>query len=151
MTINTQRNSYASNSTYRTTHITSFIRLLSSDHTYIILKITGKSVGLNTTFPVVGMSGVVVHDYGNELEAITSRLVQNSATSTSLISTDIIHHDELPTIKTTVKPGDKVIGGYLDTTTSYFWHRMHRPMRRLLLHISKTGYILIFMPSIWLR
>lgn len=78
-----------------------------------ISQVTGKSVSLNTTFPVVGMSGVVIHDYGNELEAITSRLVQNSASSASLINTDIIHHDELPTIKTTVKPGNKVIGGYL--------------------------------------
>jgi len=30
-----------------------------------------------------------------------------------LVSTDILHHDELPTIKTAVSPKDKVIGGYL--------------------------------------
>lgn len=78
-----------------------------------VLKVSGKSLELDTNFPVNGMSGVVIHDYGNALEAITSRVVQQNATNAALIGGDIIHHDELPTIKTTVKPGDKVIGGYL--------------------------------------
>lgn len=78
-----------------------------------ISKISDKSVSLNSTFPASGMSGVVVHDYGNELEAITSRVVQNASGTVTLLNTDIIHHDELPTIKTAIKAGDKVIGGYL--------------------------------------
>lgn len=78
-----------------------------------ISKVSDKSVSLNSTFPASGMSGVVVHDYGNELEAITSRVVQNGSGTVTPIDTDIIHHDELPTIKTAIKAGDKVIGGYL--------------------------------------
>jgi len=74
----------------------------------------GTSIQLAKAFPVTGMSGVVIHNYGNDLTAVTSRIVQTSAQGeTTLVSADIIHHDELPTIKTTVKSGDKVIGGYL--------------------------------------
>jgi len=73
-----------------------------------------KSVKLTSSFPIDGMSGVVIHAYENGLNAITSRLTQISSDgSTKLIDADIIHHDELPTINTSVKRGDKVIGGYL--------------------------------------
>ena len=72
------------------------------------------TITLNKKFPVKGMSGVVIHNYGNELTAITSRIAQTSTGgSASLVTADIIHHDELPTIKTAVSPKDKVIGGYL--------------------------------------
>ncbi|HIQ28412.1 MAG TPA: hypothetical protein EYH42_07915 [Sulfurovum sp.] len=78
-----------------------------------ISKVNDKSVSLKQSFPVNGMSGVVIHDYGNELKAITSRLVQHTSEDIQLIKSDIIHHDELPTINTNIKKGDKVIGGYL--------------------------------------
>jgi Plasminogen-binding protein pgbA N-terminal len=72
------------------------------------------TITLNKKFPANGMSGVVIHDYGNDLTAITSRITQTSSDgSVSLVTTDILHHDELPTIKTAVSPKDKVIGGYL--------------------------------------
>jgi hypothetical protein len=72
------------------------------------------SVSLASSFPVNGMSGVVIHDYGNELEAITGYIVQTSSQGNAKrIQNDMIHHDELPTIKTAVASGDKVIGGYL--------------------------------------
>lgn len=72
------------------------------------------TITLNKKFPANGMSGVVIHNYGNDLTAITSRITQTSAEgSVSLLSTDIMHHEELPTIKTAVGPKDKVIGGYL--------------------------------------
>ncbi|WP_295421608.1 plasminogen-binding N-terminal domain-containing protein [Sulfurovum sp.] len=73
-----------------------------------------KRIMLNSALPVNGMSGVIVHNYGNELEAIISYVTQTSSDGNAqLIDTDIIHHDELPTIKTAVASGDKVIGGYL--------------------------------------
>jgi len=78
-----------------------------------ISKVTDKSVVLKTSFPVNGMSGVIVHDYGNALEAITSRIVQNSSGKITLLDSDIVHHNELPTINTAVSNADKVIGGYL--------------------------------------
>ncbi len=79
-----------------------------------IKSVNGSSIMLKSKFPANGMSGAVVHAYGNGLTAITSRITQVSSDgTTSLIDADIIHHDELPTIKTPVKVGDKVIGGYL--------------------------------------
>lgn len=78
-----------------------------------ITHIDKKSISLSTPFPVSGMSGVVVHNYGNQVEAITSRVIQNDSADTRLVHDDIVSHDKLPTIKTTVVLGDKVIGGYL--------------------------------------
>ena len=69
---------------------------------------------LNKPFPVTGMSGIVIHNYGNQLEAITGYISQVSQNGTAkLIEKEIIHHEELPTIKTKIAKGDKVIGGYL--------------------------------------
>ena len=79
-----------------------------------IKSVEGSSIILKSAFPANGMSGVVIHPYGNGLSAITSRITQTSSNGeTKRIDADIIHHDELPTIKTTVTTGDKVIGGYL--------------------------------------
>lgn len=78
-----------------------------------ISNVNDKAVTLKKPFPVSGMSGVVIHNYGNDLKAITSRLVQHTSGDIRLIEGDIIHHDELPTINTTVQTGNKVIGGYL--------------------------------------
>ena len=79
-----------------------------------IKSVEGSSIMLKSKFPTNGMSGVVIHTYGNGLTAITSRISQVSSNgATTLIDADIIHHDELPTINTAVSTGDKVIGGYL--------------------------------------
>ena len=79
-----------------------------------IKSVNGSHIILKSKFPVNGMSGAVMHSYANGLTAITSRITQTSSDgTTSLIDADIIHHDELPTIKTPVQAGDKVIGGYL--------------------------------------
>ncbi len=79
-----------------------------------VKSVKGNTITLNKKFPINGMSGVVIHNYGNNLTAITSRIAQTSSNeSVALVSTDILHHDELPTIKTPVSPKDKVIGGYL--------------------------------------
>jgi len=79
-----------------------------------ISSVEKNNIGLRAILPVNGMSGVVVHNYGNQFEAVISYLVQTSPNGTgNLIHTDMIHHDELPTIKTAVSVGDKVIGGYL--------------------------------------
>ncbi len=79
-----------------------------------IKSVQGNTVMLNSKFPANGMSGVIIHTYNNGLTAITSRLIQTSSDGeASLLPEDSIHHDELPTIKTPVQQGDKVIGGYL--------------------------------------
>jgi len=78
-----------------------------------VADISGKNIHLTNAFPINGMSGVVIHNYGNNLEAITNRLIQKDNSHTSLIEDDILHHNKLPSINTSVKSGDKVIGGYL--------------------------------------
>ena len=79
-----------------------------------VKSVKGNAITLKSKFPLNGMSGVIVHNYGNGLTAITSRMAQVSSNGeSSLLSADVIHHDELPTINTPVTAGDKVIGGYL--------------------------------------
>jgi hypothetical protein len=83
-------------------------RIVSSD---------GTTFKLDKALPVTGMSGVVVHKFGNQLEAITGYVAQTSSDGTGkLVEKEVIHHDELPTIKTPIAKGDKVIGGYLYDT-----------------------------------
>lgn len=79
-----------------------------------ISAVENNNITLQNALPVNGMSAVIVRNYGKQLEAITARLVQTSSSgSAKFIDTDVIHHDELPTIKTPVASGDKIIGGYL--------------------------------------
>ena len=78
-----------------------------------IKSVDGQNITLKSAFPTKGMSGVVIHDYGNDLTAITHRMTQTSNGKTKLIAADVLHHDELPTIKTAAIAGDKVVGGYL--------------------------------------
>jgi hypothetical protein len=78
-----------------------------------ISNVAGKNVSLRSALPVPGMSGIVIHNYGNNLQAITRTLMQTSPGKAKLLENDTIIHDELPTIKTAVRAGDKVIGGYL--------------------------------------
>ena len=79
-----------------------------------ITSVNGQNITLKSAFPIDGMSGVVIHNYGNELTAITHRLTQTSSQGNAKLHlADILHHDELPTIKTAAAVGDKVIGGYL--------------------------------------
>ena len=77
-----------------------------------VKSINGNTITLNSTMPK-GMSGVVVHSYTNELQAISSRILRVSANKARLIDNDIINHDKLPSINTKVSVKDKVIGGYL--------------------------------------
>jgi len=82
-------------------------------HTAII-STQDKTVKLAKPFPAVGMSGVVVHNYDNNLTAITAHIVQTSMDgSATILETNILEHDAIPSIQTTLTNKDKVIGGYL--------------------------------------
>ena len=78
-----------------------------------VANISGQNITMNSSFPVTGMSGIIIHNYGNTVKAITSRIVQTSPGHAKLSGNDVIQHDELPTINTAVSRGDKIIGGYL--------------------------------------
>ena len=71
-------------------------------------------VKIKKALPLNGMSGIVVHNYGNEAQAITSYIIQtnNNGTVTPM-KRNAIYHPELPTINTPIKVGDKVIGGFM--------------------------------------
>jgi len=79
-----------------------------------VASVEKENISLKSAFPVTGMSGVVIHNYSNQLEAITAYITQTSSNGAAkVVDRDIIHHEELPTVNTTVTPGDRVIGGYL--------------------------------------
>ena len=79
-----------------------------------IKSVQGNTITLNSKFPLVGMSGAVINNYGHDLTAITSRLTQTSSNGQAqLLEAEVIDHEALPSIKTAVAPKDKVIGGYL--------------------------------------
>jgi len=78
-----------------------------------ITSVDGKNITLKSSLPLQGMSGVVIHDYGNDLTAITHRIKQTSKGKVELLLADVLHHDKIPTIKTAAIVGDKVVGGYL--------------------------------------
>jgi len=75
--------------------------------------IKGKSITLTRGFPAKGMSGIVMHNFGKDLQAITSYLKYNGGKSATLIANEPIHHDELPAVKPKIRVNDRVIGGYL--------------------------------------
>ena len=78
-----------------------------------VTQVNHNSVTLSSPFPANGMSGIVVHNYGNEIEAAISRVIQDKSGNAHLIKDAMIKHEKLPTISTKVKIGDEVIGGYL--------------------------------------
>ncbi len=78
-----------------------------------IASVGEKSVQLSTPLPRDGMSGVVIHAYGNDLEAIVGRVVQHKDGTVTLHKASEVHHDNLPTVNTTISEDDEVVGGYL--------------------------------------
>jgi len=73
----------------------------------------GKTILLSRALPARGMSGVIIHNYGKELQAITSYFRYTGGRQAVLIENEPIAHDELPAVKAKVRINDKVIGGYL--------------------------------------
>lgn len=82
-----------------------------------VASVTHAKVSLKSPFPVNGMSGVVIHRYSDSVKAVTTYLTQTSSNGETLpLQYDNIAHEALPTVNTAIKPGDKVIGGYLYDT-----------------------------------
>jgi hypothetical protein len=68
------------------------------------------NIQLNSSVPA-GMSGIVIHDYGNGLSAITHSLVSKNSSKAEVLPYTAITHENIPTVKTMVKVNDKVIIG----------------------------------------
>jgi len=67
-------------------------------------------VELSSSIPA-GMSGIIIHNYGNKLVAITHSTTSLGGTKASTAPYQAILHENIPNIKTEVKKGDKVIFG----------------------------------------
>jgi len=78
-----------------------------------VASVEGNQLTLSKPLPVNGMSGVVIHNFGKGLQAITAVLTQTSPGRASYRKGDLLDHKGLPTPKSVAVPGDKVIGGYL--------------------------------------
>ena len=58
-----------------------------------------------------GMSGIVIHNYGNGLSAITHSAISKDGGKAQIASYEAIPHKNIPNIQTVVTKGDKVIFG----------------------------------------
>jgi len=78
-----------------------------------ITSVNGNKATISKAFPVNGMSGIVIHKFGNKNQAISSIAVQTSANKVRLIKDDMLGDNKLPRPKVSATVGDRVIGGYL--------------------------------------
>ena len=67
-------------------------------------------VQLSSSIPK-GMSGIVIHNYGNGLSAITHATISQGGSTASLLPYDAIPHKNIPNIQTEAKASDRVIFG----------------------------------------
>ena len=67
-------------------------------------------IQLTTNIPI-GMSGIIIHNYGNGLSAITHATVSQGEGRASVVSYEAIPHENIPNIQTAVRKGDKVVFG----------------------------------------
>ncbi len=74
------------------------------------------NIQLESTIPK-GMSGIIIHNYGNGLSAITHSTVSQGQQTATFKSYDALRHENLPNIKTAPQKGDKVIFGNLYNNT----------------------------------
>jgi hypothetical protein len=78
-----------------------------------IREVQNDHVILASPLPRKGMSAVIVHHYGNGLDAIIGHLHYLGDRKARIIANEPIAHDNLPTIKTAIRAKDKVRAGHL--------------------------------------
>ncbi len=78
-----------------------------------VKSIQGNQITLTKAFPRNGMSGVVLHSFGKNMEAISAIVVQSSPHIATMYRGNIINNRSLPSPKNSISIGDRVIGGYL--------------------------------------
>ena len=88
-----------------------FANALPSTITTTISNVTSNGqIQLATNIPT-GMSGIIIHNYGNGLSAITHITVSKGGSMASVAPYKAISHENIPNIQTAVTKGDKVIFG----------------------------------------
>ena len=94
--------------------------------------ISGDTIQLANSVPQ-GVSGVVVHDYGNGLSAITHSVISSQEGRATILPYKAILHQNIPTVKTEAKVNDKVIlGGFYNNAL------LIAPDARSYANITKT-------------
>jgi len=78
-----------------------------------ISSVAKNEITLKTPLSVTGMSGAVIHNYGNRLQAIVGYITQINSSKAISINSTAMSHSTLPNVKSRIKVGDSVIGGYL--------------------------------------
>ena len=89
---------------------TLFANSLPSSISTTITAVSKNSVQVNVTIPK-GTSGIVIHNYGNKLSAITHMLISTGDKQATIHPYIGLGHEKLPNIKSDVVKGDKVIFG----------------------------------------
>ncbi len=75
-----------------------------------IKEVSNNTVKLANTVPA-GMSGIIIHDYGNGLQAITHSTISLGDGKASILKNKAILHPNIPGIQTAVSIGDSVVFG----------------------------------------
>jgi len=78
-----------------------------------VTAVNGNSVTLQSPLGLNGMSGVVIHNFDERLKAIVGYITQTNGTNAIKIDSTAIIHTALPSVKSQIRVGDNVIGGYL--------------------------------------
>ena len=75
-----------------------------------VKNISNDTIQVSSNIPA-GMSGIIIHDYGNGLSAITHATISLGNSKASVQSHTAILHKNIPSIQTEINVGDKVIFG----------------------------------------
>ncbi len=95
----------------------SFLSVLMATELPTTITTSVKSVNLTnnsaTTAHAIptGMSGMVIHNYGSGLLAITRMLIAKGGNQATIKPYSVVPHDNLPTIKNEIEAGDRVVFG----------------------------------------
>jgi hypothetical protein len=87
-----------------------FADALPSSITTTVKSIANGNIQLSSNVPA-GRSGIIIHNYGNGLLAITHTAISQGNAQATIYPNEAIVHEKIPSIKTDVVAGDKVIFG----------------------------------------
>jgi hypothetical protein len=73
--------------------------------------VSNGTIELSTNVPA-GMSGIVIHNYGNRLQAITYDTISLGGNKASIKPHNAITHGNIPSIQTPIHKGDTIIFGH---------------------------------------
>jgi len=75
-----------------------------------VTKVSNGTIELSSNIPA-GMSGIVIHNYGNKLSAITHDAISLGNQKASIQEHSAISHKNIPSIQTEISVGDTVVFG----------------------------------------